>query len=178
MARLSLALFALFAAIASVVVARELTSACAREEGRRAEGSGRRAVPTPPHPLPHPPGTADCVALAQQIGRGECASFLNDVKGDINGLAPQSDDGFRAGLAPYIARHGSGGQLNGGCCGQSASFIAQGCSCNRLILSAATRLGFSGSVVSSIPRLYQFSCVGGAASFPNGCSFSGYGASG
>lgn len=149
-----------------------------RAGGGAAGAGGGEKKTYPPSTHFRRAGTADCIALAQQIGRGECASFLNDVKGDINGLAPQSDAGFQAGLQPYIARHGSGGQLNGGCCGQAAAFIAEGCSCNRLILSAATRLGFSGAVVSSIPRLYQFSCVGGASSFPNGCSFSGYGASG
>ena len=106
------------------------------------------------------------------------AIFLNDVKNDIGGMASQSDDGFKASLAPYVSRHGSNGRLDGNCCNEAASFVAEGCSCNRLILSAATRLGFSGTVVSSIPRLYQFSCAGGSSSFANGCSFSGYGASG
>lgn len=93
-------------------------------------------------------------------------------------MAAQGDDGFKAALAPYLARHGSGGRLDGGCCGEAAAFVAEGCSCNRLILSAATRLGFGATVVSSIPRLYQFSCVGGSTAFANGCSFSGSGPSG
>ena len=142
------------------------------DRARKKEKKKNTHPPTPPLP----PGTADCITLAQQVGRGECAPFLNDVRGDINGLTSQGDDGFKSALQPYIARHGSGGKLTGGCCSEAASFIAEGCSCNRLILTAATRMGFGATVVSSIPRLYQFSCVGGSSSFPNGCSFSGSGA--
>lgn len=184
MARTVAIVLSVLALVAGVVVARELASEWGRGGGEKErtekEGSVRPPAlspPTPPTPPP-PSGTADCIALAQQVGRGSCSSFLNDVKNDIGGMASQSDDGFKASLAPYVSRHGSNGRLDGNCCNEAASFVAEGCSCNRLILSAATRLGFSGTVVSSIPRLYQFSCAGGSSSFANGCSFSGYGASG
>ena len=184
MARTVAIVLSVLALVAGVVVARELASEWGRGGGEREKETRGRFLyrpaltppPTPTHPLS--PGTADCIALAQQVGRGSCSSFLNDVKNDIGGMASQSDDGFKASLSPYIARHGSNGRLDGNCCNEAASFVAEGCSCNRLILSAATRLGFSGTVVSSIPRLYQFSCAGGSSSFANGCSFSGYGASG
>ena len=195
MARTTALILAILAIVAGVVVARELASewwlgvggeGAGRREGRWAASASARALTPPADPRakksppqqPTPPpstGTADCITLAQQVGRGECAPFLNDVRGDINGLTSQGDDSFKSALQPYINRHGSGGKLTGGCCNEAASFIAEGCSCNRLILTAATRMGFGATVVSSIPRLYQFSCVGGSSSFANGCSFSGSG---
>lgn len=108
-----------------------------------------------------------------QIGQGDCSAFINDVKGTVNGFAAADDGTYRNALSPYLARHGDGTTVSAACCNQAAAFVAGGCSCNRLILSAAGRLGFGSDTVANIPRLYQFSCRNGAQDFANGCSFSG-----
>ena len=108
-----------------------------------------------------------------QIGQGECSAFINDVKGTVNGFAGADDGTYKNALSPYLSRYGDGATVSSGCCNQARDFVAGGCSCNRLILSAAGRLGFGAETVANIPRLYQFSCRNGAMDFANGCSFSG-----